>query len=314
MKLQNAARILTTPLLSLLLSSAVSAAGISIDTFSTQQELEDAIKASLVGPGMSITNVTYHGALGASGLFRDGLNTGPGGASTGGLGIRQGVVLTSGLAQNISNVNTSDSITGDNGLDGYAALTALIPGYETFDATVLDITFRSTGGDLYFNYVFGSEEYNEWVGSPFNDVFGFFIDGVNIALIPGSGGTPVSINNVHGGSNAKYYKDNGPGPYALEYDGFTHVFSAAARGLGTGTHHITLAIADAGDHILDSGVFIQAGTFSSTKQEDDEGHLPDDAGDDYDHNGVPDGASSLLLIALGLVGIATFWRATGRRL
>jgi hypothetical protein len=42
------------------------------------------------------------------------------------------------------------------------------------------------------------------------------------------------------------------------------VFTATALGLSAGLHHIKLAIADQGDGVLDSAVFLQAGSFSDT--------------------------------------------------
>lgn len=234
------------------------APAILITSVSSASDLVSAI----AGSGVTISNIVYTGVLSASGLFTGGLAAG--------LDFNSGIVLTSGAAANIAGTsNTADNITTDNGLAGSSALDALIPGYQTHDATVLGFDFVSTGSTAFFNYVFGSDEYDEWVGSAYNDVFGFFLDGTNIALIP-STTTPVSINNVNSGLNSAYYHDNDPSlfgigttPYAFEYDGFTKAFTASMTGLTAGqTYHIDLAIADAGDHILDSGVFIQAGTFS----------------------------------------------------
>src|SRR5690606_24494876 len=122
--------------------------------------------------------------------------------------------------------------------------------------------FETTTGDLFFSYVFASEEYNEYVNTSVNDVFAFFVDGVNIALIPGTS-TPVSINTVNCGfstdgalpglnpSNCDQFVNNdlqNGGPFFnIEYDGFTKVLVASALGLSAGTHHIKLAIADADD-------------------------------------------------------------------
>lgn len=235
---------------------------------------------TILGGGISVSNITYTGAAAASGTFSDGIASG--------IGIDSGILLTSGAATNAVGPNNSDSATGANGLGGDADLTSLIPGYSTYDATVLEFDFTSAGGDLFFNYVFASEEYNEWVNSSFNDVFGFFLDGTNIALIPGTS-TPVSINNVNGGSNSAFYNNNDPsdgGPFFdNQYDGLTDVFTASALGLSAGTHHIKLAIADAGDTVLDSGVFIQGGSFS-----------------DQPTTAVPE-PSSLLLLGSALMGL-----------
>ena len=207
---------------------------------------------NILGSGITVDNVSYTGATGASGYFSDG----------GAIGMSSGIILTSGSAAGAVGPNNNGSYSVDNGVPGDSALDALIPG-STTDATVLEFDFVSTGGSLYFNFVFASEEYNEWVGSQYNDVFGFFLDGVNIALIPGTS-TTVAINNVNNGANSEYYNDNSNGLYDIEYDGFTDVFTATALGLTEGTHHIKLAIADAGDYFLDSAVFIQGGTFSDT--------------------------------------------------
>ena len=220
---------------------------------------------TILGSGITVSDVTYSGHELASGTFTGGLSSG--------IGIEDGIVLTSGNATLIGNSNNSDSATGDYSLPGDADLNALVP-QSTFDATVLEFNFVSAGGDLFFNYVFGSEEYNEYTNTDFNDVFAFFLDGTNIALIPGTT-DPVSINNVNGGnpfgtnaSNPEFFNNNDlndGGPfYSFEYDGFTDVFTAMHLGLASGEHHIKLAIADSGDDILDSGVFIQAGTFSDT--------------------------------------------------
>jgi len=225
------------------------------------------LASTLVGTGITVSNVTYTGATTASGYFSDGIAAG--------IGIDSGIVLTSGSASNLNGTtNTSDEITGDNNLPGSAALGALIPGYTTYDATTLAFDFQfvnGEGGDAYFNFVFGSDEYNEWVDSDYNDVFAFFLDGMNVddnvALIPGTS-TPISINNVNNTTNSTYYNDNDPSdtstPFAFEYDGFTSVFTIAMEGLNAGTHHLELSIADAGDHFLDSGVFFQGSSFADT--------------------------------------------------
>ncbi|MBK9731606.1 MAG: choice-of-anchor L domain-containing protein [Chitinophagaceae bacterium] len=63
-----------------------------------------------------------------------------------------------------------------------------------------------------FSYAFGSEEYPEYVGSRYNDVFGFIIDGEklnnkNLAVIPKTL-LPVTINTINDKENEGYYIDN----------------------------------------------------------------------------------------------------------
>jgi hypothetical protein len=171
----------------------------------------------------------------------------------------------------------------DNGLPGDPDLDALIPGYTTFDATILEFDFTCDNPVVMsFQYVFASEEYNEWVDSPYNDVFGFFLNGVNIAAVPAScsnPGIPVAINNVNcqnpfdppNGLNCNCYRNNdlddGGGLIDTELDGLTQVFYATGQ-IVPGDNHMKIAIADAGDHILDSNVMIRCQSFTCTPPED----------------------------------------------
>ncbi len=218
--------------------------------------------SKILGPGIDAYNVSYTGAPIAAGTFVGGLAAG--------IGIESGIILTTGSAASAANTDINDATSTDNNTPGDANLNDVI-GSNTFDAAVLEFDLVSTGGNVFFNYVFASEEYNEFVYQ-FNDVFAFFLDGKNIAFIPGTT-TPVSVDSVNGGNplgtNANhpaFYNNNDPsdgGPFfSFQYDGFTTVFTSEVLHLAPGTHHIKLAIADTLDHVLDSAVFIQAGTFS----------------------------------------------------
>jgi len=238
------------------------------------------LAGSLIGSGITIVpgSATYTGAAAASGTFTGGTGAG--------IGINSGILLTSGAAIGATGPNTSGGNGVNNGAPGDAQLTALA-GQTTFNAAVLTFDFTTSGGDLFFSFVFGSEEYNEFVGS-FNDVFAFFVDGMNIALVPGTM-TPVAINTINLGSNPSLYNNNDAAagsPFNVQYDGFTTVLTAQALGLGAGTHTIKIAIADAGDGILDSGVFIQGGSFT-----------------DAPVNGVPETGSTLIFLSVAIGGM-----------
>lgn len=227
---------------------------------------------ALLGPGVTVSNVTFTGANVAAGTFAGG---------TGIIGFSSGIVLSSGSVAFVPGPNLQDSTSGVNQGLGDPDLAGLIPGYTIYDACVLEFDFQCTGTQvIQFQYVFTSEEYNEWVNTAFNDVFGFFLNGVNIALIPGSAGTPVSINNLNcdnpfnppAGSFCNLFINNRcadipPGLFPCvgardtEMDGLTVVLTATGT-LQPGTNHIKLALSDAGDQVLDSNVFIQGQSFA----------------------------------------------------
>lgn len=227
---------------------------------------------ALLGPGVTVSNVTYIGAGNAAGTFSGG---------TGIVDFANGIILSSGDISFVVGPNSQDSTSGVNLGFGDPNLDALIPGYTTYDACILEFDFFCTGTQIIqFQYVFSSEEYSEWVNTAFNDVFGFFLNGVNIALIPGSPDTPVSINNLNcnnpynppTGSFCNLFVNNRcadipPGLFPCagirdtEMDGLTVVLTATGM-LNPGVNHIKLAIADAGDQVLDSNVFIQGQSFA----------------------------------------------------
>lgn len=242
------------------------------------------VQNTLLGPGVSVSNINYSGANGTIGRFTaNGTN----------LGINSGIVITTGTISNNGNgphgPNNKSNSGVDNNFPGFSALTNLLaPGSSTHDASILEFDFIPYSDTVRFRYVFGSEEYPEYVGSAFNDVFAFFISGPgisgaqNIARLPS--GVPVTINNVNNGTaspapgvnpigpvNPQYFVPNGNGSQApynsssayIQYDGFTKVLEAVSKVQCGQTYHLIIAIADAGDGIFDSGIFLEANSLIS---------------------------------------------------
>jgi gliding motility-associated-like protein len=225
----------------------------------------------LLGPGVQVSNVFYSGSAGAIGTFN---------SANANVGIENGIIMTTGTINPGPNgpygPNNQPNAGMDNGAGGYPPLTAL-GGTTTFNAAILEFDFVPFSDTVRFEYVFGSEEYPEYVGSQFNDVFAFFITGPglnpageNMAIIPGTG-QPVAINNVNAGLNNQFFVNNGDGnqapfnssPFYIQYDGFTKPLQAVSRVQCGQTYHLIIAIADVGDAIFDSGIFLAANSLSS---------------------------------------------------
>ena len=240
-----------------------------------EQSAEE-IVSQIMGEGVEINEVRYSGTSESAGTFEtDDPNT---------IGFSKGIVLSSGNVKYVDGPNSESGISYENMTGGDEYLELLIPGYITYDSTVLEFDFTPTKNMLSFEYVFSSEEYNEFVGSDFNDVFGFFLNGENIALIPDTN-KAVAINNVNNGykedfydsddyytegaepTNPQYFRDNTDGHLNTEMDGLTTVLTAKASVNVGELNTIRLAIADAGDGILDSNVFIKAASFTAAESD-----------------------------------------------
>lgn len=219
------------------------------------------LAATLLSPtsGITINSASYTGANGASGTFEVGTDI---------IGIDRGILLTSGAVATTPGPNDDSGAGVDNSRPGDAQLDGLIPGGATQDASVLTIHFTPTGNQIQFSYVFASEEYNEFVGSQFNDIFAFFVGGTNYAVLPGTS-TPVAINNVNCGNppfspptNCSYFIDNTAGGLNTQMDGMTTVLTFTAPVNPGVQNTMRLAIADVSDGILDSAVFLAGGSFT----------------------------------------------------
>lgn len=257
------------------------------------QTVEYWIQNVLVGEGISVSGVLVNGMPGNQVHVQVGGFTDP----NTDIGIGTGVILGTGnvlLAEdpNLGGGSSLPSAGDDYNFQPLNDLTV----FSVNDQVIVEFDFIPQGDTLTFNYVFASEEYEEYVCGTVNDVFGFFLSGnnpaggvyvnENIALIPDPldpenyTSTPVSINTVNPGvvgSNGTenncsdidpnwadyniFYTPNTTNNY--EYDGSTVILTARAIVNCGDSYHITLGIGDGGDTAFDSAVFLEAGSFSA---------------------------------------------------
>lgn len=211
-----------------------------------------AIAQMLAGPGVTISNATLNCAASGIGSF----------SGTSSIGFTSGILLTTGSTA-VASPNTSSSSAGAcNNTPGDPQLNSLA-GATTYDACALEFDIIPLCDTLTFKYVFGSEEYPEYVNSGYNDAFAFYVSGPgitgqpNIAKLPGTS-TFVTIDNVNSGANSQYYVANSGS--SIEYDGYTSGLTAWTLVQPCQTYHVKIVIADAGDCVFDSGVFLEAGS------------------------------------------------------
>ncbi|TAE17469.1 MAG: hypothetical protein EAZ95_06400 [Bacteroidetes bacterium] len=155
---------------------------------------------------------------------------------------------------------------------------------QTLDAVSIQFDLYPTAPVLYFNYAFASEEYDEYVCTPFNDQFRLLITGpkpsggvynnINIAVVPGTPADPisgslgqnVSINSVNAGgpscspptvsSNVQYFDANGS-PH-MTFDQRTKNLYAKVPVIPLQKYTLYFVVADVQDRIFDTGVFVEA--------------------------------------------------------
>ncbi|MBK7763129.1 MAG: gliding motility-associated C-terminal domain-containing protein [Bacteroidetes bacterium] len=249
-------------------------------------QLAATLAQNLVGTGVTISNPTLDCQGVSNGVFT---------ATASSLNMDSGIVLTSGRAMTTAlDVGANGPETGFASLMSWPTfgsgsdpdLSILASPSQTRDRCILEFDFITIGDTVKFDYVFGSEEYPGFTCTTYFDVFGFFISGPgivgpftnsakNIALVPGTN-CPVGVNTINASTanpcgsvtspcappnNALF--DANVGGATVTYSGFTHVLTAISEVIPCSTYHLKLAISDAGDHILDSGVFLKAGSFSS---------------------------------------------------
>jgi len=240
----------------------------------------DAVNNILLGAGVEAFNITFSGDSNQIGSFNSNGSSVP---------INSGIILGTGNVNMASGSfddtpgpggNTGGGSTSGGGNFGSTDLDLEeVSGQDLNDAAILEFDFTATGDSISFNFMFGSEEYLEWVNSGFNDAFGFFLSGpgidgggvfdnnaINLAVVPGTN-IPITINSINDVDNSEYYINNPEttDPNFIEFDGFTTVLVATTETplVCDSTYHIKMVIADGGDTALDSSVFLEAGSFST---------------------------------------------------
>ncbi|WP_298899435.1 choice-of-anchor L domain-containing protein, partial [uncultured Psychroserpens sp.] len=188
-----------------------------------------------------------------------------------------GLILTSGDASRARGPNNNALSDGGGGWPGDAELDAAV-GINSNNASIIQFDFVPLADSISFDFLMASEEYNGSTGGTFectfSDAFAFLLTDqatgitTNLAVLPGTN-TPILVTNIHPANpgcpaiNEQFfggYTGNNSPP--MSFDGRTAVFTAQSPVTPGNNYTIKLVIADASDTALDSGVFIEAGSFN----------------------------------------------------
>lgn len=259
----------------LLFSWGYCEAQLTLDITKSPEEL---IKNVLLdgGDGVKVGNIKYTGSLKALAYFEV--------PTDHKFGIEKGIMLSTGLALSAAGPNSMPNRSDLLVTDGDKDLRALSDN-DTYDAAILEFDFVPLNNKVSFQYVFASEEFIEFTGSKYNDVFAFFISGPsiegkkNMAILPKTKEN-VSINTVNQNKNTKYFVNNNIWQLngkqksedilslmeeelisTIEYDGMTVVLNAETNVIPFKKYHFKIAIADVSDRKYNSAVFLKGGSF-----------------------------------------------------
>ncbi len=263
-----------------ILGPSIAHAQLEVETGLT---LEEYVNDILLGNGIQAFNITYQGGDNQLGYLTGGDDV---------FSISSGLILSCDVAENLECPDEFLSCDGclGNGfsdpdlLDIANSVPDLIGGSFSVssvnDGCVLEFDFIAAGDTVSFDYVFGSDEYETWINTQYNDVFAFFLSGpgitgpydspaafpdgsVNIAGVPNTDpNLPITISSVNSGTNPEYYVDNQGGTDVC-INGYTVPFTASYPVECGETYHIKLAIADGSDTALESIVVLEEGSFES---------------------------------------------------
>lgn len=203
-------------------------------------------------------------------------------------GFEEGIFLSTGLAYNDTipffGPNTTNSYSSNFSLPGIAGFNNFplnIP-VLTFDAAILKFQLTTLGDSLSMEFIFGSEEYNEYVGTSFQDFFFILIKEINevnytnIAQLPN--GDLISVQSINNGElnsgpciNCQYYKNNAfniafpnfSNPYFIQFDGYTKAINISKQVVPGAIYEVQIMVIDGIDGSFDSGVFLKKGSIKT---------------------------------------------------
>ena len=239
------------------------------DNFTAQDLVQNKLVNSSCATvsNFSVTGGNF-GVQDSYGYFTDGGSTFP---------FQNGIILSTGKAVSAVGPNGSLLSEGDTSWAGDLDLEQALSISNSINATILEFDFTPLTTKFSFDYIFSSEQY---LSNPspaqcnYTDGFAFLLKPVggntyqNIAVIPGTT-TPVKVNTVRGSGticpaiNEQFFDTFNSTNHPTNFNGQTKVLKAEATVIPGTLYHIKLVIADQGNNLYDSAIFLKGGSFKS---------------------------------------------------
>ena len=241
------------------------------DTYTAQQLVQNV----LVGnshcanvSNFSVSGDALSGGQNSYGYFNAGTSNFP---------FTEGIVLSTGKATYVVGPNNSILSQGGTSWLGDSDLELAVGISNSINATALEFDFIPITNKISFDYIFSSEQYllnatNSQCN--YTDGFAFLLKPVdnsspyqNLAIVPGTN-IPVKINTVRGtGSvcppaNQTYFDAFNGTNHPTNFNGQTVIMKAEANVIPGRPYHIKLVIADQGNNLYDSAIFLGANSFN----------------------------------------------------
>ncbi|MDE7065642.1 MAG: choice-of-anchor L domain-containing protein, partial [Desulfovibrionaceae bacterium] len=216
--------------------------------------------STIMGEGITVIDASFTGHKDSLGVFENGAGAGLG------TSMNNGLILSTG---NVVEAQNPPRFLADSDMEQPGDSYINSPGITTMDASFLDIHFIPDSDMLYFNFVFATEEYPDYLNTGYNDVCGIkmwtngalhdFTKLENIYSIDGkpvSAGLtgPISLNNIF--NHPELFVDNQNGDESFTANGFSKTFRIGVPVTPGAVNHLHIGVGDVDDPWLDSWIMV----------------------------------------------------------